>query len=105
MTVKIRPMTDLSKKMDEIEALCIEQGLPVYITKKGTERLVVLGHENYENLVKEVEELKEEVELYKKLIQAEGESRRGEGHDFDEVLNEIDDEIMEITHGERRISS
>lgn len=88
-------MTDLAKKMDEIEHFCLVENLPVYITKKGTGRLVVLGHENYEDLMSQVEKLKEENELYKSLIQSAGESRRGESRDINDVLDELDAELRE----------
>ncbi|VBB08583.1 Hypothetical protein LUCI_3861 [Lucifera butyrica] len=101
MKAIIRPMTDLAKKMDEIEHFCITQSLPVYITKKGTGRLVVLGHENYENLISELEKFKEENELYKSLIQAAGESRRGESQDVNDVLDELDAELREREDGDR----
>lgn len=101
MKAIIRPMTDLAKKMDEIEHFCITESLPVYITKKGTGRLVVLGHENYENLMSELEKFKEENELYKSLIQAAGESRRGESRDVNDVLDELDAELREREDGAR----
>ncbi|WP_371380406.1 type II toxin-antitoxin system Phd/YefM family antitoxin [Sporomusa aerivorans] len=102
MKAIIRPMTDLAKKMDEIEHFCITESLPVYITKKGTGRLVVLGHENYENLMSELEKFKEENELYKSLIQAAGESRRGESRDVNDVLDEIDAELREREDDDRQ---
>ena len=102
MSVKIRPMTDLAKKMDEIEALCIDQNLPVYITKKGTERLVVLGHENYEALMKEVQELKDLKALYESLLKTAGESQREEGKDANEFLDELESELRETDDDDRR---
>ena len=104
MSVKIRPMTDLSKKMHEIEDLCINQSLPVYITKKGSERLVVLGHESYENLVDELENLRQQNGIYEKLIQAASESRNGLGRDFNDVMDEIDAELLETIEDERKVS-
>jgi PHD/YefM family antitoxin component YafN of YafNO toxin-antitoxin module len=105
MSIKIRPMTDLAKKMDEIETLCIDQSIPVYITKKGSERLVVLGHEYYENLVRELDELKEQNELYASLIQAAGESRRGEGKDFNEFIDELESELRETIADDQQCAS
>lgn len=104
MSVKIRPMTDLAKKMDEIEDLCITKNLPVYITKKGSERLVVLGHENYESIISELKKVKEENGLYKSLIQAASESRRGEGKEINDFLDELDSELREREDDERKVS-
>jgi prevent-host-death family protein len=96
--IKIRPITDLSKRMNEIEELCVAHDLPVFITKNGAERLVVMSHEHYEKL-------QAELELYKKLITAEGESRRGEMLDFNQVMDDIDSALKEQGNGERQISS
>lgn len=97
MTVKIRPMTDLAKKTGEIEDLCIEQDLPVFITKNGADHLVIMSHQHYENL-------QAELALYKKLIIAEGESRRGEMLDFDEVMDDIDSMLKEQFNGNQQVS-
>ena len=101
--VVIRPMTDLAKKMDEIEAF-IDQHIPVYITKKGTGRLVVVGHEHFESITAELDKLREENELYKSLIKAAGESRRGEGVDFNDFMDEVDDELRDMEDDEERQS-
>lgn len=95
--IKIRPMTDLSKKMNEIEDLCVTQNLPVFITKNGSERLVVMSHDYYE-------QLQAELAMYKKLIIAEGESRRSEMLDFNQVMDDIDSTLKEQMNGEQQIS-
>ena len=59
--IKIRPMTDLAKMMNEIEELCITQNLSIFITKNGAERLVVRSHDHYEKL-------QAELGMYRKLI-------------------------------------
>lgn len=106
LSVKIRPLTDLAKNIKEIEELCIKQDLPVFITKKGTDYLTIMSHEHYNNLINKVEQLSEQVVLYEKLLVAEGESRRGEMLEFNEVMDEIDLELKEqIASDERRLSS
>jgi len=94
-TVKIRPLTDLAKNMKEIENLCIRQDLPVFITKKGTDYLTIMSHEHYNELIVKIEQLTEQVALYEKLLVSAGESRRGEMLDFNEVMDEIDNELKE----------
>jgi prevent-host-death family protein len=92
--IKIRPMTDLSKKMSEIEELCVTQDLPVFITKNGSERLVIMSHEHYEKL-------QTKLEICRKLITADGESRRGEMLDFDQIMDDIDSTLRESNTGEQ----
>ena len=97
--IKIRPMTDLAKKMNEIEELCVTQNLPVFITKNGSEKLVIMSHEYYEKL-------QAEIEMYRKLIIAEGESRRDEMLDFNQVMDDIDATIKEQFSGnQQQVSS
>lgn len=55
----IRPCADLRNNYNEISKICHETNEPMYITKNGTNDLVVLSDEAYESLRKvsiEVEE-------------------------------------------------
>ncbi|MEM5794918.1 MAG: type II toxin-antitoxin system Phd/YefM family antitoxin [Bacillota bacterium] len=106
LSVKIRPLTDLAKNIKEIENLCIKQDLPVFITKKGSDYLTIMSHEHYNNLIAKLEQLTEQVSLYEKLLVAEGESRRGEMLDFNEVMDKIDNELKEqiANDDNRRVS-
>lgn len=48
----IRPCADLRNNYNEISKICHETNEPMYITKNGTNDLVVLSDEAYENLKK-----------------------------------------------------
>lgn len=48
----IRPCADLRNNYNEISRICHETKEPLYITKNGTNDLVVLSDEAYENLKK-----------------------------------------------------
>lgn len=48
----IRPCADLRNNYNEISKICHETNEPMYITKNGTNDLVVLSDEAYENLRK-----------------------------------------------------
>lgn len=56
----IRPCADLRNNYNEISRICHETKEPMYITKNGTNDLVVLSDETYENLKKKLEETEEE---------------------------------------------
>lgn len=56
----IRPSADLRNNYNEISKLCHKTNEPIYITKNGTNDLVVLSDEAYENIVKLNNETEEE---------------------------------------------
>ena len=55
--MQIIPMREL-KNTVEIERRCAEENGPVFVTKNGYGRLVVMDIEYYEQAMKEMEELK-----------------------------------------------
>ena len=56
----IRPCADLRNNYNEISKICHETNEPMYITRNGTNDLVVLSDAAYENLTKDLEESIEE---------------------------------------------
>ena len=56
----IRPCADLRNNYNEISKICHETNEPMYITKNGTNDLVILSDEAYETLIKTSEETEEE---------------------------------------------
>ena len=56
----IRPCADLRNNYNEISKICHETNEPMYITKNGTNDLVILSDEAYETLIKTNEETEEE---------------------------------------------
>jgi len=48
----IRPCADLRNNYNEISKICHETKEPMYITKNGTNDLVVLSDEAYETFVR-----------------------------------------------------
>lgn len=55
--MKIIPMRDL-KNTAEIERLCAEENGPVFVTKNGYGRLVVMDIEYYEKTMRKMDEAK-----------------------------------------------
>lgn len=56
----IRPCAELRNNYNEISKICHETKEPMYITKNGTNDLVILSDEAYEEIVKTKEETDEE---------------------------------------------
>ena len=76
--IQIRPISDLRNKFTEIENL-VGEGEPVYLTKNGRGRFVVMDIEDYERD-------RAEKKLLLKLQEAEEAVKDGEGWlDLDEL--------------------
>ena len=56
----IRPCADLRNNYNEISRICHETKEPMYITRNGTNDLVVLSDDAYESLKKAFDETEEE---------------------------------------------
>ena len=56
----IRPCADLRNNYNEISKICHETKEPIYITKNGSNDLVILSDEAYESIKKEITESTEE---------------------------------------------
>lgn len=68
---RIRPISDLRNKSQEISDLCHRTGEPVFITKNGRDDLVVMSAAAYER-----EQAR--LELYRLLDEAESDRRAGD---------------------------
>ena len=66
----IKPISDLRNKAKEISDLCHRENEPVFITRNGESDLVVLSQAHYDRL-------QAQLELYRKLGEAEVEAGRG----------------------------
>ena len=61
--INIRPVTDLRYKFSEIENM-VKEGDPVYLTKNGYGRMVVMSIESYSRLVDYTEDALDEADHY-----------------------------------------
>lgn len=68
---KIKPISDLRNKSNEISRICHETGEPVFITKNGSGDLVVMSLARYERD-------QARLELYQLLDEAEADVRGGD---------------------------
>lgn len=66
----IKPVSDLRNRTREISRLCHREGQPVFITRNGQSDLVVMSQAQYDRL-------QAELELYRKLEEAEAQAARG----------------------------
>lgn len=68
---RIRPISDLRNRANEISELCHRYGEPVFITKNGKEDLVVMSQAAYD-------QRQARLELYAKLDEAEADAAAGD---------------------------
>ena len=93
----IRPCADLRNNYNEISRICHETKEPMYITKNGTNDLVVLSDEAYEDMFKKNEETEEEridrivSEHFDKYYASFEEFKKDILKKIDEALKAIDD--------------
>ena len=66
----IKPISDLRNRAKEISAICHRNDEPVFITRNGEGDMVVLSQAHYERLLAQLE-------LYRKLAEAEAQATRG----------------------------
>ena len=66
----IKPISELRNRAKDISRLCHQENEPVFITRNGQGDLVVMSHAHYDRL-------QAELELYRKLDEAEVQASRG----------------------------
>ena len=64
--IKIRPVSDLRNKFNEIETM-VQEGEPVYLTKNGYGSMVVMSIEEYSRITDMIEMKLDEAEIQSKL--------------------------------------
>ena len=95
----IRPCADLRNNYNEISKICHETKEPVYITRNGTNDLVVLSDEAYEKIInKETEE-----ERIDRLITEKFEKHYASFEKFkEELIEKLEIAIKEVDEGKCR---
>jgi len=64
MAVKIMPVTDLRQKITSVLKELEESGQPLYITQYGRPKAVLLSYQDYEALIRELEDLEDSLSIY-----------------------------------------
>lgn len=83
--IKIRPVSDLRNKFPEIEKLVESDGEPVFLTKNGSGKMVLMSIDMYSDLTDDIEKKLDEADL-----EAESTSKR---YTHEEVMESIREEI------------
>lgn len=88
MEPSIRPSSDLRNRYSEISKYCKEKRQPVIITVNGRGDTAVLGLQDYY-------QMQAELELLKKLAEAEEDVASGRVGPIKETFNEVRQSLME----------
>lgn len=108
----IRPCADLRNNYNEISRICHETNEPIYITRNGTNDIVILSDEAYEAMAKATKETEEEridrlvsqhfdkyyatfeefqKDLIKHIEQAENDIKEGNYYPMEDVVAEMEE--------------
>ena len=94
----IRPCADLRNNYNEISRICHETKQPIFITRNGTNDLVVLSDSAYETIIQTCQETEEE--RIEKLVSEKFDKHYSDFETFKkEVFKNIEIAIKEIEHG------
>ena len=94
----IRPCADLRNNYNEISKICHETKEPMYITKNGTNDLVILSDEAYEELTKVLEETEEE--RIDRLVSEHFDKQYATFEEFQkDMIRKIEESFKEIEEG------
>ena len=94
----IRPCADLRNNYNEISKICHETNEPMYITKNGTNDLVILSDEAFEDIIRKNSETEEE--RIDRLVAEYFDKHYASFEEFKkEIIREIEDSIRQIEEG------
>ena len=94
----IRPCADLRNNYNEIPKLCHETNEPIFITKNGSNDLVILSDKAYENLKRNFS--KSEEAKVEELISKHFDKHYKNFEDFKEnIIKQINEASNEISNG------
>lgn len=94
----IRPCADLRNNYNEISKICHETNEPMYITKNGTNDLVILSDEAFEDIIRKNSETEEE--RIDRLVAEHFDKHYASFEEFKkEIIREIEDSIRQIEEG------
>lgn len=94
----IRPCADLRNNYNEISKICHETKQPVFITKNGTNDLVILSDEAYDTIIKIKSETEEE--RIERLISEKFDKQYATFEEFKEELSrQLEEASNQIKEG------
>jgi prevent-host-death family protein len=74
MTTRIITVSELKTKMNALMAELEEQGVPLYVTQYGKPKAVLTRYDEYEALIKKLEDLEDLLAMKESLATPEDES-------------------------------
>jgi len=92
MKTVIRPISELSKRMADVEAVAIDQDTPVHLTKNGANHMVIMSSGHYEKILSKIS-------MYENLLRSEAEIRQGKSIPMEAAMADIDQHLKERMHG------
>ena len=66
----IRPISELSKRMADVETFVVEQDTPVHLTKNGSNHMVIMSSSHFEMM-------QAKIGMLENLLRSEAEIRQG----------------------------
>lgn len=93
MKTIIRPISELSKKIADIETFVFDQDTPVHLTKNGSNHMVLMSSMHYEKMLSKII-------MYENLLRSEAEIRQNKSIPIDMSINDIDEYLKERLHGQ-----
>lgn len=97
----IRPCADLRNNYNEISKICHETKEPMYITRNGTNDLVVLSDETYEAMVTANKETEDE--RIERLVAEHFDKQYATFEDFQkDVFEKIEQALKDVDEGNYR---
>lgn len=94
----IRPCADLRNNYNEISRICHETKEPIYITKNGTNDLVILSDEAYDTIIKTKSETEEE--RIERLVSEKFDKHYATFEEFQkDIFEKIDQALKDVDEG------
>ncbi len=87
----IRPISELSKRMADVEAFVVEQDTPVHLTKNGSNHMVIMSSSHFEMM-------QAKIGMLENLLRSEAEIRQGKSIPAHLAFGEIDQYLKERLH-------
>jgi PHD/YefM family antitoxin component YafN of YafNO toxin-antitoxin module len=84
----IRPISELSKRMADVEAFAVEQDTPVHLTKNGSNHMVIMSSSHYEMMLAKIS-------MLENLLRSEAQIRQGKSIPIGMAFGEIDQYLKE----------
>ena len=94
----IRPISELSKRMADVEAFVVEQDTPVHLTKNGSNHMVIMSSNHFEMMLAKID-------MLENLLRSEAQIRQGQVIAGEKAFEEIDLYLKERLHEQSELQT